>query len=185
MTSGRVRLFVALDLPDAVRAALSEAAREQLEERAQLRRVASANLHVTLCFIGPRDEREMGPLAGLVAACAAPVGPLSLGGSAWLPPRRARVLAVELTDDGATLAALQREVSDSLAREAAHTPERRRYRPHITVARVRGDARIPASERPGFVAPSLPAFCGAALTLYRSVPGPRGVRYEPVGRSPL
>lgn len=90
----RVRLFVAADLPDDVRAALAA----WRPSDGALRPVAPEYLHVTLCFLGSVAESLVEPVGAATVACAAPVGPLAVGGGLWLPPRRPRVLAVALED---------------------------------------------------------------------------------------
>jgi 2'-5' RNA ligase len=172
-----IRLFVALDLPAAVRRALSRWGREAVADEEALRPIAPENMHVTLCFLGWREEDEAEHIGRLVSGCAAPVAGLGLGEGAWLPPRRPRVLAVDLADGAGALAELQRGVSDALAAEAGYEPERRAYRPHVTVARVKGRARVRARE---LGPPPDSRFDGEGLTLYRSRLERGGARYEPV-----
>ena len=184
MSAPKARLFVALDLPSSARTALTRWRAQQLSGHAGLRLVAAESLHATLCFLGWREETEVGAVAELVSACASPAtaAPLTIGSPTWLPPRRPRVLAVDLVDHDGTLAALQARVSEMLAAGAEHQPEARPFRPHVTVARVARGARVPA------VTPSLPPalrFAGEAVTLYRSRLGSGGARYEPVLRVAL
>jgi RNA 2',3'-cyclic 3'-phosphodiesterase len=180
VSSGRVRLFAALDLPGDVRAELGDWARGEFGSREELRLVPEENLHATLCFLGWREEGEVERIGELVEACTGAVGDLAWAGATWLPPRRPRVLAVDLVDEGRGLRALQQRVSDALAEGAGYVPEKRPYRPHVTVARVRKGARVPRSESLPALAPR--GWSGGALTLYRSLLSPSGARYEPVAR---
>jgi 2'-5' RNA ligase len=178
----QVRLFAALDLPGEVRDALAAWARDAVGDREELRLVAPESLHVTLCFLGGRPEADAARIGELVAGCAGPAGGLRLGEAVWFAPRRPRVLAAAVADADGSLAALQGRVSEALAAGAGFEPEARPYRPHVTVARVRGGARV----RPEALEPPPPlAFDGAAVTLYRSHPGRTGARYEPVSRTPV
>jgi RNA 2',3'-cyclic 3'-phosphodiesterase len=180
----RARLFVALDLPEGARAALAGWAVEVARPVDGLRLVDTEMLHVTLVFLGWREVGEaerIGDLA-LAEAEAAAVPALAVEGAAWLPPRRPRVLAVDLADGGGALAALQSRVSASLTRSAGFEPERRAFRPHVTVARVRKEARVRAGDLP--VPPAL-EFPGDALTLYRSRLTRTGAVYEPLARAAL
>jgi RNA 2',3'-cyclic 3'-phosphodiesterase len=172
------RLFVALDLPREVRAALD---RWRPRDDA-LRAVGESNLHLTLCFLGWRDEARVAEIAAAVQACAAPVGEVALGEAVWLPPRRPRVLAVVLDEPSGALAALQAAVVGAMVRVAGHEPEARPFRPHVTVARVRRGARARRGELP---APPDRRFVPPALTLYRSHMQRAGARYEPVVRAAL
>ena len=115
-----------------------------------LRRVPAASLHVTLAFLGERPDAEADALGAAVAGAASPVGGLRVGAPAWLPPRRPGVLAVDLVDGDGACARLQAAVATALADLGAFRPERRPFRPHVTVARVRRGARPergPASRR--------------------------------------
>ena len=187
--AARTRLFVALELPEQVRAALAAwgagVAADVHGERA-LRVLPPESLHVTLCFLGWRDEGHVEAIAAL-ALGAVPVGApaprLALGAPAWLPRRRPRVLAVDLADDGGALAGLQAQVSDALEAGAGFEPEKRPFRPHVTVARVPRGARV--STRDELAVPAPLQFAGAAVTLYRSRLSRAGAQYEPLARAEL
>jgi RNA 2',3'-cyclic 3'-phosphodiesterase len=171
-----VRLFVALELPVDVRAALSEWAARHVAGSDGLRLVQSDSLHVTLCFLGSVAATEIDALAvacGLATGSPRPV--LAVGQPAWLPPRRPGVLAVDLDDAGGALAGLQAKLSAVLADGGWYEPERRPFRPHVTVARVRRGTRA----RPPELPPPAPLrFVGSSVALMRSRPGSGGARYE-------
>ncbi len=183
--SATARLFVAIDLPTAVRARLTTWARGAASQAratgGQLRLVEPELLHVTLCFLGSRPVEELDALEGAVGACAAAaVGELSLGAPVWLPPRRPRTLAVEVHDDPrGTLQTLHDDVARALAGVCDWQPERRRFRPHVTVARM-GATDAPR-ERGLPPTPAL-SFQPLTLTLYRSWLSPSGASYEAVAR---
>ena len=177
-----IRLFVAVDLPQAIRRSLARWGRGAVGEDEGMRLIAPAHLHVTLCFLGWREEEEAAALGERVSGCAAPAPGLALGAAAWLPARRPRVLAVDLEDSARALTGLQRRVSDALEAAGAYVPERRPYRPHVTVARVRGRARVRARE---LSPPPARTFAAEALTLYRSRLERGGARYEPLARAGL
>jgi len=182
MSGRRVRLFVALDLPEEVRDHLLRWRRGPLTVRDELRPVPAAALHLTLVFLGGRAESEIGALSELVRGCAEPVRDLVLGGPLWLPPKRPRVLVVEVRDGIRAVAGLQKRVSDVLEAEAGYVPEDRPFRPHVTVARVRSGRRVEPLE---LSSPRPLAFDGAALTLYRSRTAPTGAVYEALARVDL
>jgi 2'-5' RNA ligase len=109
---------------------------------------------------------------------------LTIAGALLLPPRRARVLCAALTDPDGTLVALQQRVSDGLEAEGLYTPEKRPFRAHATVARLRSGARSPR-DLPDGLAPEPLEFHVAAVTLYRSHLGRGGARYEALHRVPV
>lgn len=174
------RLFVALELPEEVRAALVA----WQPRDASLRPVAPEALHVTLAFLGAREEGEAVAIGALLEPLARPVGALALGAPAWLPPRRPGVVAVRVDDGDGALAALQADVAAALVAACVFEPERRAFLAHVTVARVRRGAVVPEAVR-GLGPPPAIAFAAPAVTLFRSHLSPRGSRYEAVTRVAL
>jgi RNA 2',3'-cyclic 3'-phosphodiesterase len=177
----KLRLFVALDLPDAARAALA-AFRAAAADPAVWRPVPDEALHLTLAFLGHRPPEDADRVAEILSAAPDAAPRLTLGRSLALPRRRPRVLTAAIVDHDGTLAELQAWVSRELAAAGLYEPEARAFRPHGTVARLRPDAR--AGREP--VPPPAPVtFYGAALTLYESRLRRGGARYEPLARVAL
>lgn len=171
---------MALELPECPLAAL--AAFGAAAARDGLRLVPPESLHVTLAFLGERPDDEVDALTAALDAAAAPVPGLALGEPAWLPPRRPGVLAVDLVDEVGACARLQAAVAAELVALGALTPEKRAFRPHVTVARVRRGARV--AKRVPAISDRM-TFAASALTLYRSVLGPHGSRYDALARRTL
>jgi 2'-5' RNA ligase len=166
-----VRLFVALDLPGPVRSALA-AFRDAAADAAVWRPVPEASFHVTLAFLGHRDEADVARCAGALADVPVPAAlPLSLGRGLLL----SRVLTVAVDDPSGGLGALQEAVSAALALAGVYEPEARRFRPHVTVARLRKGAR-PRGRIDA--APEPVAFRGGPVVLYRSLLGRGPAIYE-------
>ena len=180
------RLFIAADVPAAVREALADYGRSAAAADAALRLVGPGSLHVTLAFLGHRALDEIEPLAGVVReTCAGREAPaLALSQALWLSPRRPSVLAVRLDDPSGGLGRIQASAAAGAAAAVGFEPERRAFLPHVTVARVR---RGHPPRRGGLPAvPAVGEFRAEAVTLYRSHLGGRGpARYEAVERVPL
>lgn len=180
-SAAKVRLFVALDLPAPVVAALVAWRAPLVRDREALRAVAPEALHVTLAFLGWKPAEAVAQLASLVDACTAGAGGvagLALGEPLWLPSRRPRVFAVALEDRHGELGALQARLVERLAADGWHEPEARPYLPHVTLARTRERIHVPREAT--LPHPEPLAFDGAAVTLYRSRLDPGGARYEPL-----
>ncbi len=170
-----MRLFVALDLPPAARAAMPV-------PDAPWRPVPPESLHVTLAFLGSLESSD--PVVAALPAQLPPAGELRVGRARLLPPRRPRVLAVELEDPTGSCARIQAAVAGALAAAGVYEPERRRWLAHVTVGRARGpvDRDAPLPE------PDPVAFHPEAVTLYRShlrTSPPAPARYEVVTSRPL
>jgi RNA 2',3'-cyclic 3'-phosphodiesterase len=175
--SASARLFVALELPQAAREALASWRSSVTSEISGLRVVRSEDLHATLCFLGSRAESEIDQIAAACGVVAGePVAESAFGEALWLPARRPRVLAVALSDPGGAIARVQSALSSALVAGGWYAPESRPFLGHVTVARVRGDARV----RPVSLASphgDLAVRC-SRVTLYRSQLGPGGARYS-------
>jgi 2'-5' RNA ligase len=222
------RLFAAVDPPSAVCHELASWAREAAGAMragaslgsdgaaAKVRVLAPDTLHVTLCFLGSRPVEEIDTLAAALARCEAHGGEASLGAPLWLPPREPRSLALEVHDGSSSwLGELHRSVSESFTRAVAWEPERRRFRPHLTVARLgragkpsrrargpqaggRRRGRPAVGRRPSegshrseddvpVALPPTPqlTFAPAEVVLYRSWLDPQGASYEAIATRTL
>jgi 2'-5' RNA ligase len=178
---GRLRLFVALDLPAAARAALA-GFRDVAADPALWRPLSEGMFHVTLAFLGSRPHEHVESVADVLRRLEPRDPPrLALADALLLPPRRARVLTVALADHDGGLGALQAELAAALAAAGVYEPESRPFRPHVTVARLRPGAHPPRS------LPAQPEplrFRAGPVMLYRSVLGHGGAVYEPLFAGP-
>jgi 2'-5' RNA ligase len=176
MPDERARLFVALELPGAVRDALIGWRQQALRNGPDLRPLAAESLHATLCFLGWQPDNEIEAIATACGALSARPAPShTLGDARWLPPRRPRVLAVELLDPAGSLSESQALLSEVLAGGGWYEPEQRPYLAHVTVARVARGARAPRSPLP----PLSPLdFQASRVTLFRSRLYRSGAHYE-------
>jgi 2'-5' RNA ligase len=189
LKSPRVRLFVALDLPDRVRKALAAWGRAELVDPA-LRPIPPENLHITLAFLGWCAEKQVGEIGEAVAASVGPAPLVELRDPEQRPRRgRARIFALPAVSPGTEL--LEAGLRERLVEGRFYKPEKRPFWPHLTVARVGREER--GSNRPAFVERppgALPAelregFFGVRMTLYRSELKPTGARYTPLAQIKL
>jgi RNA 2',3'-cyclic 3'-phosphodiesterase len=192
------RLFVAVDPPAEVCERLTGWARVAVRglgakgsTPGSIRVLDAELLHVTLCFLGERPVEEIDVIAQALAEAARAVGRLDIGAPLWLPPRRPRALAVEVRDgEGVdrdeSLAALRGALCGALARACGYREERRRFRAHVTLARLREDRRFRGSgvERELPATPAL-SFTPGTVVLYRSWLSPSGASYEALAERTL
>ncbi len=184
----QARLFAAVELPGDVRWRLAAWGSEVADSLgsgrspSRLRVLDRDSLHLTLSFLGDRPVEEIGPLVEAFGeACEGGSGfELALGAPVWLPPRSPRTLAIEIREESGSLASLQGAVERALSGQRSG---RRRFRPHVTVARTRSGFRPPAGlQMP--VTPSV-SFAACEAALIRSWLEPQGARYEVQGRVAL
>ncbi len=175
----RARLFVALELPAAVRSELVGWQERVVAAHQGLRAVPHESLHVTLCFLGWQSASQAGPISEACAVAAGyPAPSLSLGQPIWLPRRRPRVLALELGDPHGALSELQRLLSAQLSAGGWYEAEHRRFLPHVTGARVGRSAQAASGAPRAVSEPPRAGFVGTRVTLYRSWLLSGGARYE-------
>jgi 2'-5' RNA ligase len=174
-----MRLFVAMDIPEDVRAAISALVAKLRPTHRNARWVRIEGLHVTLKFIGETSSEKSAKIKTALAAIPsrAPI-PMIFRGLGFFPnDRRPRVLWAGIAS-GPELAALAAAVDAALA--SLGTPrEDRAFSPHLTLARFdtpRGlDVLRAAIEKSGAL-----EFGGATTKefhLYQSVLKPGGAEY--------
>ncbi|MFQ6017792.1 MAG: RNA 2',3'-cyclic phosphodiesterase, partial [Kiloniellaceae bacterium] len=129
-----MRLFVAISLPEALRARLSSLA----HGLPGARWVAPENLHLTLRFIGEVDGRQARDIDAALAGIRAESFPVTLAG-------------IDRFGNGAKLRSLWVGVEANPALERLHNkieqalqgaglaPEGRKFKPHVTLARFKAN----------------------------------------------
>jgi RNA 2',3'-cyclic 3'-phosphodiesterase len=190
-----MRLFIGVELDNAVRAAAATAA---LELKARLdtcepgfaaRWIDRANLHITLWFIGEvADERVVEISDALRRPFdVAPFSLVLMGCGAFPPSGAPRVLWIGTAKGTEGMRELYGRIEHRLV-PLGFAAERRPYTPHLTIARVKDPGRAPARVIRDAIT-GVPASCGesavSAVTLFRSRLSPRGAAYEPLLRVPL
>jgi RNA 2',3'-cyclic 3'-phosphodiesterase len=176
----RVRLFAAVELPDAARAAIEAATQHLRTTLSGLRWVPAENLHLTLVFLGWVDPDQVDPIREELEVAAAPAAPFraGLGAAGRFPDRgTARVVWFGFTSGAAELDDLAGRVRRGVAHRVA---EDRPFRPHVTVARAKHPVRIPV--RALDVTPLDVEVAVDAVTLFRSHLGGSQPRYEAIAR---
>jgi len=142
----RWRVFLAIEIPDAVRQALSEPLEALQPLHESIRINPTEQMHLTLHFLGhlPRPVVEALPsdLAGVVSRDHR-FGLMAQGVGAFPAITRPRVLWAGITGaDLPRLKALQAELGGAL-RTAGVTVDGERFHPHLTLGRVRRPLRAP------------------------------------------
>jgi 2'-5' RNA ligase len=180
-----VRAFFAVALPEEAREAAAQlAGRLRGSERGEgVRWVRPEGYHLTLRFLGNVAREAIGEIAERVTEQVAPLAPFAihLAGALVFPsPRSPRVIALAVEPE-ATLVSLAEWVERGVV--AAGLPaERRRFRAHLTLGRVR-NRRFPSVG--GEAAIDCPAFPVGEIVLFQSDLRRTGAVYTPLERIAL
>jgi 2'-5' RNA ligase len=147
--------------------------------------VAREALHVTLVFLGYQPEKEIERIGEAARAAVRDLPPALLAPAELkpLPPRRPRLFALDLADEGGRAAAVQAAAESALVAGRWYEPEKRPFWPHITLARVKRNQR--AEPLGGPWSPPPRAFEARDVVLYRSTLRPQGAEYTALARLSL
>lgn len=139
MSNTTKRTFIAVEIPDAVRASLTRTQAQLKRTGVRVSWVRQENIHLTLVFLGnvsadliPALSRAMDHVAGEVPAFEMAVEGLGTFGS----PRSPRVVWAGIAESSGALSDLQKGLSAAVA--ALGVPvEARPFHAHLTLGRVR------------------------------------------------
>lgn len=136
-----IRAFIAIDIPEDVRAAIGEAQTQlkQTQVGAKISWAKVANLHLTLQFLGDVEEAVLDKIKSALPSVAARHQPFELmvhGAGAFPNEKKARVIWVGCDDAGGRLKALARAVQEAM-QPLGFEPEHREFSAHLTLGRVK------------------------------------------------
>jgi len=147
----QVRCFIAIGLPDEIRDGLAQL-QAQLKTGNQpgVKWVDPYGVHLTLKFLGSVAADRIDQISRAMEEAVRGIPPfhLKVEGLGVFPSlRRVQVAWVGISGEVDRLAHLQQRLESNLA-GLGFTPERRRFTPHLTLARLRD--RASSEERQGF-----------------------------------
>lgn len=187
-----VRLFIACEVPDEVKRTIGDLI-EQLRQRSgtAVRWIRPEGVHVTLKFLGEVPLKQLPAVKLALQEAVVGNSPFELelsnigmfGGREGL-----RIMWVGIAGDVLRLEKLVRDVNAALA-VVGFEPERRPFRPHLTLGRVRDEistrqrASIEVDVGKIEVEPS--AWRTSQVSLMRSRLTPNGAHYEVLATFPL
>lgn len=170
-----LRLFVAVGVPDEVRAGLDAALEPLRATHPWLRWTDPSGWHVTMAFLGWVDEERAGAVAEAVDAAARHARAFDLALDGALGAFGGRVLWAGITES-APLDSLADRVRAELGQRGFEL-ETRPFHAHLTVARAPRDRRMPRGLGADWQGPDDAWHVREALVM-RSQPGRGGARYE-------
>jgi 2'-5' RNA ligase len=188
MSDGELRTFFALSLPSELATLCAELEHELApgarRQQAPVRFLGAAQLHLTLCFLGSTPREQVQPLTAAARELAGLSRPIELtrGSLTAFPSRQqARVVVLELADAQHQIARLA-EALASRALQLGFEGEDRRFRPHVTLARMREPKSVTAW-LPEREVTTMGSF--SELVYFASERRPSGAEYTALARFPL
>ncbi len=163
----RLRLFLALRLPDD---ALEAIERWQRAELRGPRVVPREQLHVTLAFLGSRPAQELEGIVDALRKAAAGAAEIRLVPQRYRETRSVGMVVLE--DGGGAATALADDVQQRLEEIGVYRREQRPWLPHVTVARFRDRPRLLPEPPPART------FVPSDAAAYLSRQRPGGVEYH-------
>jgi RNA 2',3'-cyclic 3'-phosphodiesterase len=191
-----MRLFIALDIDDAIRNRISGFIDGVSAFAPDARWVKPESLHVTLKFIGEQPESLVEAIQQALSGIQASSAEIHFGGYGFFPTAKsARVFWIAM-EAGPQLANLAAAIDDAMA--TLEIPkENRAFSPHLTLARASGGSGSPRrskSDHPNrtfqrlqeklaaLPAPEFGTMTAREFFLYQSQLSPKGSRYTKLAR---
>jgi RNA 2',3'-cyclic 3'-phosphodiesterase len=168
----RIRMFLALEVPDGVSAKLVRWGTRHLTGGR-----AVESFHVTLAFLGSQPRAVVAPIAELLCDESAATEPFELEVVRYRETRSVGMLVLD--DPSGRATSLADRVQTGLERVGVYERERRPWLPHVTVLRFRERPRLDPP------LPKLRAFAPSDAAALLSRLHPSGARYEVLESCPL
>ncbi len=140
---GQVRAFIAIDLPEEVRGELTRIqSRLKTPGQDYVKWVDPDGIHLTLKFLGDIAEEKIADITAAMTISVQGVQPFSLSIKelgVFPNPNHTQVVWVGLIGQLDTLSYLHKQLEDNLEK-LGFAAEKRRFSPHLTLARIRNHA---------------------------------------------
>ncbi|HME34097.1 MAG TPA: RNA 2',3'-cyclic phosphodiesterase [Candidatus Sulfotelmatobacter sp.] len=194
-----MRLFIALDIDDAIRARIARFVEGVSGFAPDARWVRPESLHVTLKFIGEQPESAVEAIKQALSSMQASGSEIHCRGYGFFPTAKSpRVFWIGL-EAGPQLAALAALIDDKMASLGIQR-EDRAFSPHLTLARGAGGSGSPRrnkADQPNRIfqrlqeklaalpAPEFGTMTAREFFLYQSQLSPKGSKYTKLARFDL
>ncbi len=138
----RIRTFIGVDIGKPIRDRAVALQETLARLGTDIKWVEPENLHVTLLFLGEVDDREVPAVCRAVAEETQKHSPFTMfieGAGCFPTPRRPRILWIGVGEGAEQLCALHDGLEPPLQELGCYRREERKYKPHVTLGRVRTD----------------------------------------------
>jgi RNA 2',3'-cyclic 3'-phosphodiesterase len=194
-----MRLFIALDIDEAIRERIVGFAEGIQALASDARWVKPESLHVTLKFIGEQPEEVLAPIENALNRVDGNATEINFHGYGFFPSTKsARVFWIGMDADS-QLAALASTIDEKMA-TLGIAKENRAFSPHLTLARGSGGSGSPRWHKgdgtnrtfqrlqeklANLSAPEFGTMTAREFFLYRSQLSPKGSQYTKLARFSL
>ncbi len=194
-----MRIFIALDIDNAIRDCIQRFTDDMRKMAPDARWVKAESLHVTLKFVGEKPGQAVDEIREKLHSVHSSLIHLRFRGTGFFPtPTSARVFWVGV-ESGPELAALAEQV-DTVTSQLGIPREERGFSPHLTLARAGGKSGTPRRQKgdhanavftkvreklAGESAPEFGTMAAREFYLYESKLSPHGAQYSKIERYAL
>ncbi len=184
-----IRCFIAIDLSASARGQIEALVEELRKSDARVSWVRPQAIHLTLKFLGNVAQELIERIKPEIVRAAGQTGPIHIepaGCGAFPTPGSPRVIWVGLGARSGPLSDLARTLEELLV-PLGFKPEERSFKPHLTVGRVKGKARLRSLQNMLLSHSHFAAepFDASEIVLYKSELRPDGARYTPLFKTPF
>jgi 2'-5' RNA ligase len=188
--SNFVRTFIAVEIPLEVKERAVRLIDQLRATPAKVKWVSPAAMHWTIKFLGDVAMTETPQICQAVARAVEPLAPFDVeacGAGAFPDARRPRTVWIGMSQGADQMIELHDRVEAELE-TLGYRPEGRRFRPHLTIGRVRSGPH--EAEELGRLVEAHADFDGGLSTVFEAVVftselGPDGPTHEPLGHAEL
>ena len=176
-----LRTFIAIELPAHIRASLEGITGRLQKAAAEVRWVKTADIHLTLKFLGTIEEERIPELTASIEQCIAGIAPftVSVGCLGAFPnEHNPQVIWIGAREESGRLSMMHKALESGLAR-MGFKEEKRPFAPHLTLGRLKSP-RGKGAARQG-IEDFKSADCGSyevgSICLFKSDLKPGGAVY--------
>ena len=178
------RYFLAISPPDPIRDSLTAL---RPPSAAGVKRVDSAQIHLTLHFLGELFHDQLDSVVAVVEETRFPPFSLLICGLGTFPPEKPPRIIWAGVEESPELSTLHRELGQRLTEAIGYEPESRPFKPHLTLARIKATANRPLLDAhlKSHENLSVPGFEVSRISLFQSQITETGPSYEIIAQSPV
>jgi len=140
----KIRTFIAVPIPQAVKESITSLQGPLVRSQADIKWVRPDSIHITLKFLGDVESGRIPEVVRAIEPAVLAIRPFSvqIGGCGFFPnAKKPNVLWIGVSEGADALALLAQRIDDALS-DIGFEREKRAFRSHLTIGRVRSTRHI-------------------------------------------